>query len=138
MIVKGNHFILLCTACSPGKYGGGCLGVCSCDHGTCDRQDGHCTCYSGWTGKYCNQRMFYTTLLYLVLVHVGILWIRLSQPLFVPVPTPYIVAIFIFNYFKWKMIVRFVAIREIVGHHCLDFPFMGLLPSQSIKYYHSM
>lgn len=82
--------------------------------------------------------MFYATLLYLVLVHVGILWIRLSQPLFVPVPTPYKVGIFIFNYLKWEIFVRFVAISEIVCHHCLNFPFMSLLSSQSIKYYHSM
>ncbi|KAK7476341.1 hypothetical protein BaRGS_00032400 [Batillaria attramentaria] len=45
-----------CEVCSPGTYGHGCVGKCSCtgEHvESCDRVDGTCHCQTGWTGTVC-------------------------------------------------------------------------------------
>jgi hypothetical protein len=44
-----------CEPCTTGFYGPDCKFACVCDHGVCDRQDGHCDCDAGYMGVACNE-----------------------------------------------------------------------------------
>lgn len=119
------QLLFILTACPSGRYGGGCLGVCSCEQGTCDRQDGHCTCYSGWTGKYCDQRMFYATLLCFVLINVldPINLFKLATFLCTSQDGTWISWSFS-NLIIWgQRWWVFFYISEILGHHYFNFSF---------------
>lgn len=44
------------TECAPGFFGADCQNACECENdGTCDRQDGKCTCPAGWVGLKCEK-----------------------------------------------------------------------------------
>ena len=53
-------FLCVCVlACPEGQYGVECMQQCRCENAaSCSPVDGTCTCTAGWTGQFCQLRMY--------------------------------------------------------------------------------
>lgn len=54
-VTHGSPTPISNAECPEGRFGAGCLLLCSCSGAPCDRATGECVCSAGWTGHDCAQ-----------------------------------------------------------------------------------